>query len=112
MQAAVAALEHRVAGEGEHGRRAPHREEAKAAGTDVGDLPVSAGVIRGQDPSLAAVRLLAGPVVLGNEAVLLIEEGDRDRLEARIGVAVGGAGGGEQARRHRDAGECQPSQWM
>jgi hypothetical protein len=65
MQAAVVALVHRVPGEREDRLRAPDGIEVKAACADVRDVPVGTAIGRCQNAPLAAVRLLARPVIFG-----------------------------------------------
>jgi hypothetical protein len=50
-----------------------------------------------ENAALAIVRLLTRPVVFGEQTVLLIEESDRDGLEAWRAITVGRRGN----ERHR-----------
>ena len=112
MQSTVAALEHRVPREREDELPSSDGVEVQATRAHERVGPVSTAVAYCEHAPSAAVRLLARPVVLGNQAVLLIEEGDRDRLVTGIAVAVGDVTRGEQTQHSGKADGSRRPQWM
>jgi len=101
MQPGIGALDHRVAGERVHDLCSAHREQLDSAGAGKGDAPPGTAVLRHEDAALAAVRLLAGPVVLGQQAVPRVEERNRHRLKAWIPISIAGS----SSRRQDDCSE-------